>query len=85
MLNDRVALPSIAYFPMEIALQSHIPTYSGGLGILAGDTLRSAADLGLPTPLAPRSSTRSGCSRSMSRMPIGGSRLPPDTRRYEMK
>jgi starch phosphorylase len=33
---------------MEIALQADIPTYSGGLGILAGDTLRSAADLGLP-------------------------------------
>src|SRR4029450_4703613 len=33
---------------MEIALDSHIPTYSGGLGSLAGDTLRSAADLGLP-------------------------------------
>lgn len=33
---------------MEIALEPHIPTYSGGLGVLAGDTLRSAADLGLP-------------------------------------
>jgi starch phosphorylase len=32
---------------MEIALRPQIPTYSGGLGILAGDTLRSAADLGL--------------------------------------
>lgn len=48
MLNDMVALPIIAYFSMEIALETHIPTYSGGLGILAGDTLRSAADLGLP-------------------------------------
>ncbi len=38
-----------AYFSMEIALQSDIPTYAGGLGILAGDTLRSAADAGLPT------------------------------------
>lgn len=38
----------IAYFSMEVALESRIPTYSGGLGILAGDTLRSAADLGLP-------------------------------------
>jgi starch phosphorylase len=38
----------IAYFSMEIALRSEIPTYSGGLGILAGDTLRSAADFGLP-------------------------------------
>jgi glycogen phosphorylase len=37
-----------AYFSMEIALQSDIPTYSGGLGVLAGDTLRSAADMGLP-------------------------------------
>jgi starch phosphorylase len=33
---------------MEIGLQSHIPTYSGGLGVLAGDTLKSAADLCLP-------------------------------------
>lgn len=41
-------LPRIAYFSMEIGLESHLPTYSGGLGVLAGDTLRSAADLGLP-------------------------------------
>jgi starch phosphorylase len=33
---------------MEIALESAMPTYSGGLGVLAGDTVRSAADLGLP-------------------------------------
>jgi starch phosphorylase len=33
---------------MEIALASDIPTYSGGLGVLAGDTLRSAADLCIP-------------------------------------
>lgn len=39
---------TIAYFSMEIALQTDIPTYSGGLGVLAGDTIRSAADLGLP-------------------------------------
>jgi len=38
----------IAYFSMEIALESDIPTYSGGLGVLAGDTLRSAADLEVP-------------------------------------
>ena len=31
---------------MEIALDANMPTYSGGLGMLAGDTLRSAADLG---------------------------------------
>lgn len=40
--------PTIAYFSMEIALESAIPTYSGGLGVLAGDSLRSAADLALP-------------------------------------
>lgn len=38
----------IAYFSMEIALENHVPTYSGGLGVLAGDTLRAAADLGVP-------------------------------------
>ena len=37
----------IAYFSMEIALREEIQTYSGGLGVLAGDTLRSAADLGI--------------------------------------
>jgi starch phosphorylase len=37
---------SIAYFSMEIALSKQLPTYSGGLGMLAGDTLRSAADTG---------------------------------------
>src|ERR1043165_5237669 len=39
---------SIAYFSMEAALDRGMPTYSGGLGVLAGDTLRAAADLGLP-------------------------------------
>src|SRR6266508_820812 len=38
----------IAYFSMEIALRPEIHTYSGGLGILAGDTARSAADLEVP-------------------------------------
>ena len=33
---------------MEIAIHPSMPTYSGGLGVLAGDTLRSAADLGIP-------------------------------------
>ena len=44
-------LPSsghVAYFSMEIAINPAMPTYSGGLGVLAGDTLRSAADLGVP-------------------------------------
>jgi glycogen phosphorylase len=37
----------VAYFSMEIAITPAIPTYSGGLGVLAGDTLRGAADAGL--------------------------------------
>jgi starch phosphorylase len=44
MPNDR----AIAYFTMEIALEPGMPTYSGGLGALAGDTIRSAADLKVP-------------------------------------
>ncbi|MEO6002656.1 MAG: alpha-glucan family phosphorylase [Opitutus sp.] len=43
-MNNR----SVAYFSMEIAVHSAMPTYSGGLGILAGDTVRSAADLRVP-------------------------------------
>ena len=39
---------TIAYFSMEVGLSPNMPTYSGGLGILAGDTLRAAADVGLP-------------------------------------
>jgi starch phosphorylase len=38
----------IAYFSMEIGLESDMPTYSGGLGVLAGDTIRSAAKLNVP-------------------------------------
>ncbi|TFG92809.1 MAG: alpha-glucan family phosphorylase [Candidatus Atribacteria bacterium] len=43
MKKDR----KIAYFSMEICVDARIPTYSGGLGILAGDMLRSSADLGV--------------------------------------
>ena len=38
----------MAYFTMEVALDPTVPTYSGGLGVLAGDTLRSCADLKVP-------------------------------------
>src|SRR5437879_13857765 len=38
----------IAYFSMEIALENAMPSYSGGLGVLAGDTIRAAADLHTP-------------------------------------
>ena len=48
MLTEFLTEPRIAYFTMEIALRDEIPTYAGGLGILAGDTVRSAADLDVP-------------------------------------
>jgi starch phosphorylase len=48
LLRPFLAQQRVAYFSMEIALRSEIPTYSGGLGVLAGDTLRSAADLKIP-------------------------------------
>lgn len=47
-LHEFTRVPRVAYFSMEIALRSQIGTYAGGLGVLAGDTLRSAADLSLP-------------------------------------
>src|SRR5687768_398107 len=40
--------PVVAYFSMEIGLHPDMPTYAGGLGVLAGDTVRAAADLGVP-------------------------------------
>ena len=40
--------PRVAYFSMEVGLESGMPTYSGGLGVLAGDTIRSAVDLDVP-------------------------------------
>jgi starch phosphorylase len=47
-MKEAIPRSTIAYFSMEIALEPNIPTYSGGLGVLAGDTLRSGADLGAP-------------------------------------
>ncbi|OBK26895.1 glycogen phosphorylase [Mycobacterium asiaticum] len=46
---DGVAMPTgIAYFSMEFGVAEVLPNYSGGLGILAGDHLKAASDLGLP-------------------------------------
>jgi len=47
-LHEFTAEPMISYFSMEIGVKNDIPTYSGGLGILAGDTIKSAADMRLP-------------------------------------
>lgn len=47
--DGEVTLPNgIAYFSMEFGVAEVLPNYSGGLGILAGDHLKSASDLGLP-------------------------------------
>lgn len=48
MLDEFIHEPRTAYFSMEIALRNEIHTYAGGLGILAGDTMQSATDLGMP-------------------------------------
>ncbi len=40
-MNGTSSISRVAYFSMEVALSPAMPTYSGGLGILAGDTLRS--------------------------------------------
>ncbi len=50
----------IAYFSMEVALHPAMPTYSGGLGMLAGDMLRAAADRELPMVAVTRLH-RKGC------------------------
>ena len=46
--SSRATKRIVAYFSMEIALQNAMPSYSGGLGVLAGDTVRAAADIKLP-------------------------------------
>lgn len=45
MALTKPALTEVAYFSMEFMLESDIPTYAGGLGVLAGDMLRSCADM----------------------------------------
>ncbi len=48
MENGRAMPTAIAYFSMEFGIAEVLPNYSGGLGILAGDHLKSASDLGVP-------------------------------------
>jgi glycogen phosphorylase len=47
-MTDKSDNVLVAYFSMEIGLDPGMPTYAGGLGVLAGDTIRSAADLDIP-------------------------------------
>ena len=46
--HSELASNPIAYFSMEFGLHENLPIYSGGLGVLAGDHLKEASDLGLP-------------------------------------
>ena len=46
--RSSMADPLVAYFCMEFAIHECLPIYSGGLGVLAGDHVKSASDLGLP-------------------------------------
>ncbi len=46
--SGRADLKRVAYFSMEFGLSEALPIYSGGLGILAGDVLKTASDLGIP-------------------------------------
>jgi hypothetical protein len=70
---------TVAYFSMEICLEQDVPTYSGGLGVLAGDTLRSAADLRLPV-VGSRSRHRHGYFRQHLELDGTQSRArPPGT------
>lgn len=46
--NSKVPIKNIAYFSMEFGLCEALPLYAGGLGMLAGDYLKTASDLGVP-------------------------------------
>ncbi len=46
--SERTMPPAIAYFCAEYGVHNSLPNYSGGLGILAGDHLKSASDLNVP-------------------------------------
>ena len=48
LLDGRSQVPLVAYFSAEFGLHESLPIYSGGLGVLAGDHVKSASDLGLP-------------------------------------
>ena len=48
LLDGHARNPMVAYFSAEFGLHESLPIYSGGLGVLAGDHVKSASDLGLP-------------------------------------
>ncbi len=65
MISGRREIGEIAYFTMEVGLESDMHTYSGGLGVLAGDTLRSFADLGVPAVGVTLLNKEGYCSQSL--------------------
>ena len=58
-MTPAVLRSKIVYMSMEAGLDPAMPTYSGGLGVLAGDTLRAAADLLIPVRMAATTRKRS--------------------------
>jgi len=46
--NGRAAIGAVAYFSMEFGLGAVLPLYAGGLGVLAGDFLKTASDMNVP-------------------------------------
>lgn len=46
--QEELLSAKVAYFSMEVMMESEIPSYAGGLGVLAGDLLRSCADMSVP-------------------------------------
>ena len=62
----------VAYFSAEFGLHESLPIYSGGLGVLAGDHLKSATDLGIPLVPSACSTTRAiSSSTSTERLAAG--------------
>ena len=63
----------VAYFSAEFGLTEVLPIYAGGLGVLAGDHLKSASDLGLPL-VGVGLFYREGYFRQVARRATGGRR-----------
>ncbi|MEF8883154.1 MAG: alpha-glucan family phosphorylase [Halapricum sp.] len=55
----------IAYYTMEIGIENDVKTYSGGLGVLAGDTIRSFADMGLPAVCVSQLNEEGYCKQTL--------------------
>ena len=73
-LDSAARVGEVGYFTMEVALDEAMPTYSGGLGVLAGDTLRAAADARVAM-LGVTLLYRAGYFRQ--RLDAGGNRVKP--------